>query len=153
MMNLDKMSPVYEPVQFDCAVTACHIHTGKNKTKTKPFQWTEPVLKTFCRVRRKILSQSFLLKKGLIKLSLIYEQEPFHYVQWELDQALTSTALLSTKETFCPHLSLICKEDCNYRRTNTALLCNGLQRGRSITKHCSAVTEFLENQNSQAKWQ
>lgn len=73
MMNLDKMSPVCRPVRFDCAVTACHIHTGKMKTeKNKPSQWTEPVLKTFHRVRRKIVSHSFLLKKGLIKLPLIW---------------------------------------------------------------------------------
>lgn len=33
MMNLDKMSPIHEPVRFDCAVTACHIHAGKKQNQ------------------------------------------------------------------------------------------------------------------------
>lgn len=101
-----------------------------NNSENKPLQWTEPALKIFWRARRKILSHSFLPKKGPIK-SCSYEQEPFLHVQWELDQALLQQFYCLTKETFRPHLSLTCKEDSGCGKTNSALPCKVIVAAQS----------------------
>lgn len=96
-------------------------------------------------MRRKILSHSFLLKKGLIKLPLIMNKSLFSMFSGSWIRPSLQQLYCLSKETFCPHLSLICKEDSNYGKTKPFCLARTC---KGVVAPQSTVPLSLTSQNS-----
>lgn len=154
MMNLDKMSPY----PWVCSVWLCSHSLSYPHWQSKIKQQTISV--------DRACSKNILQTEEEDTFSQFPTEGRSHWTPTNMNKSLFSMFRGSwirpslqqlhclTKETFCPHLSLICKEDPNYGKTNIVLPCKGLQSNCCITTLLSLTFQRSriprENGNAEA---